>query len=142
MDDRYASAFNDVDLCLKVRAAGRSVVYSAQAEMYHFESLSYGRHYSEDEVARWEKDVALMRNTWHEVIADDPFHNPNLSLQRGHEWELAFPPRLGRNRTAEDKADIGISVCDHARGADDITLDQISTLGVKRSIEIKSSTLP
>jgi GT2 family glycosyltransferase len=96
MDSRYESAFNDVDLCLKARAAGWSVVFSAQAELIHYESLSYGQHYSDDEVHRWERDVALMRSRWSAVVADDPFHNPNLSLQRGHEWELAFPPRAAR----------------------------------------------
>jgi GT2 family glycosyltransferase len=96
MDRTYESAFNDVDLCLKARAAGWSIVFSAQAELIHYESLSYGQHYSDDEVHRWERDVALMRSRWSAVVADDPFHNPNLSLQRGYEWELAFPPRAAR----------------------------------------------
>ena len=93
MDERFASAFNDVDLCLKAGAAGRSVIYSAQTELYHYESLSFVQHYTDAEEERWTRDVTLMRERWHEVVANDRFHNPNLSVQRGHEWELAFPPR-------------------------------------------------
>ena len=95
MDERYASAFNDIDFCLKAGAAGRSVIFSAHAELYHYESMSFGQHYTRAEVERWAKDVALMRDRWRDVVTDDPFHNPNLSLQRGHEWEPAYPPRLG-----------------------------------------------
>lgn len=99
MDERYASAYNDVDLCLKAGAAGRTVIFSAQTALYHYESLSFVQHYTDAEVDRWARDVALMRTRWHDVVANDPFHNPNLSLQRGHEWLPGFPPRFDYLRT-------------------------------------------
>ena len=38
-------------------------------------------------------EAERMRTRWAGVIAEDPFHNPNLSLLVGCEWRPAFPPR-------------------------------------------------
>jgi len=94
LDPAYPSAFNDVDFSLRVREAGHSVVYAAQAELFHHESQTYGDHYAGDRQGFHEEEVARMRRRWPEVIAADPFHNPNLSLTNGHEWDFAFPPRV------------------------------------------------
>lgn len=48
-DERYPVTFGDVDLCLRVRAAGLHVAVTPHARLYHFESLSRG--YSRDEPA-------------------------------------------------------------------------------------------
>ena len=36
-------AYNDVDLCLKIRAAGYRIVWTPYAELYHHESASRGK---------------------------------------------------------------------------------------------------
>ena len=41
-DERYEVAFNDVDLCLKMREKGYLVVYTPYAEFNHYESKSRG----------------------------------------------------------------------------------------------------
>ena len=92
LDERLASGFNDVDLCLRVRALGYSVVMAASVELVHHETISFGHHYAGDPAAEL-ADVRLMQQRWPDVIADDPYHNPNLSLQLTAEWELAVPPR-------------------------------------------------
>ena len=92
LDERLASGFNDVDLCLRVRALGYSVVMAASVELVHHETISFGHHYAGDAAAEL-ADVRLMQQRWPDVIADDPYHNPNLSLQLTAEWELAIPPR-------------------------------------------------
>jgi GT2 family glycosyltransferase len=39
-DERLRVAYNDVDICLRIRQAGLEVVYTPHAELYHFESAS------------------------------------------------------------------------------------------------------
>jgi GT2 family glycosyltransferase len=95
LDERFASAYNDVDLCLRIREAGHGIVWSAQAELWHHETVSFGKHYADGDKPLAERDIAMMRERWSGWCAADPFHNPNLSLEMQSEWELAFPPRLG-----------------------------------------------
>jgi GT2 family glycosyltransferase len=95
MDTTFRSAFNDADLCLKAGALGRSVVLAAGAELTHAESTSFRRHYAGADATRQSDDATVMLDRWAAVVADDPFHSPNLSLQRGHEALPAFPPRPG-----------------------------------------------
>jgi GT2 family glycosyltransferase len=110
MDVTYPSAFNDVDLCLKVREFGYAVILCATTELIHFESLSFGSHYTGDNaVARQARDIRRMMARWPAVYAADPFHNPNLSLMPGSEWALAFPPRVGKPPLDKDPSRHAIS---------------------------------
>ena len=100
LDEGYPSAFNDVDLCLRVRELGHRVVLAATAVLVHHESHTYGVHYAGERAAFEDAEVARMRSRWRRVIADDPYYNPNLDLDPEREWQLAFPPRhlaLSRN---------------------------------------------
>jgi O-antigen biosynthesis protein len=86
-------AFNDVDLCLRIRQHGYRIVYTPYAELYHAESASRGL---EDTVAksdRFEAEIKYMHDTWGDALLKDPAYNPNLSLASGG-FTLAFPPRL------------------------------------------------
>jgi hypothetical protein len=96
LDESYAIAFNDVDFCLRLREKGWSIVFSAAAELRHYESVSLGYHFSGERAALEEIEVARMRQRWRSVCAADPFHNPNLLLMPGREWNIAFPPRVER----------------------------------------------
>ncbi|MGH7154422.1 MAG: glycosyltransferase [Acetobacteraceae bacterium] len=100
LDESFASAFNDVDFCLRARAAGQGVVLAAEAELIHHESLSYGRHYTPAEAARAAADRARMLARWGAWCAEDPFHNPNLSRHAGGLWHPAFPPRVTQTASA------------------------------------------
>jgi GT2 family glycosyltransferase len=72
-DEDLRVAFNDVDFCLRLRARGQLVVWTPFATLLHFESASRkALHPPEDE--------ALMRDRWATAIADDPYYNPNLTL--------------------------------------------------------------
>lgn len=97
MDESFPIAFNDVDFCLRLRAAGHRVIYCGDAKLIHYESLSLGHHFSGERASLERLEVGRMRRRWWEAVANDPFHNPNLSLQRGQEWQLAFPPRVRLN---------------------------------------------
>ena len=96
MDERFAVALNDVDLCLRLRAAGRLVVQANGAVLHHYESLSLGRHYSGARAALEATEVGLLRRLWGPVLAADPCYSPNLSLEAGREWTPAWPPRVTR----------------------------------------------
>lgn len=71
-DERLAIDFNDIDYCLRLRAAGLRIVYTPYAELYHLESGTNGAR-------TWDPaEVALMRERWADVFARDPYYNPNL----------------------------------------------------------------
>lgn len=71
-------AFNDVDLCLKVREAGYRNVWTPYAELYHLESVSRGSEDSPEKVRRFKSEIAYMKKRWQ--LAPDPYYSPNLTL--------------------------------------------------------------
>jgi GT2 family glycosyltransferase len=105
LDEAYPSAFNDIDLCMKVRAAGRGVVYAGSVALTHHELQTYVSHYAGRGAPQLAADVARFRRMWVHVIEADPFHNPNLALTRGAEWDPAFPPRISRWRARDQGSD-------------------------------------
>ena len=75
-------AFNDVDFCLKVQAAGYRNLWTPYAELYHYESISRGAEDNPEKVARFNTEVDYMKNTWATDKKSDPCYSPNLSLER------------------------------------------------------------
>ena len=75
-DERFGVVFGDIDLCLRLRERGYSVIYTPYATLIHHESASRAAlHPLEDEkymIAQWE----------HEFVKGDPFYNRNLTLLR------------------------------------------------------------
>jgi hypothetical protein len=96
-EERLAVAFNDVDLCLKIRESGRSVVWTPYSLLYHHESLSRGSDMAPSKIARFTAEVNWMREYWGAKLDCDPAYNPNLSLQGG-DFGLAWPPRKTRQQ--------------------------------------------
>lgn len=82
-NEDLAIAFNDVDLCLKIRQRGYLIVYSPYAQLYHYESTSRGYENTPEKQVRFFKEVTLIREQWGVVIdSGDPYYNPNLTLER------------------------------------------------------------
>lgn len=75
-----AVAYNDVDLCLKVREAGYRNLWTPHAELYHHESVSRGADDTPKKRARWLAECDYMRRTWGPHLDHDPAYNPNLTL--------------------------------------------------------------
>ena len=73
-------AFNDVDFCLKVREAGYRNLWTPYAELYHHESVSRGAEDNPEKQARFQAEIAYMRETWGAELDNDPAYNPNLTL--------------------------------------------------------------
>lgn len=83
MTEEFTVAYNDVDYCLKAEKAGKSVVYDAYAELYHYESKSRGYEDSAEKRARLDQEMALLQERWSERLKRDPYYNDNLSMKRG-----------------------------------------------------------
>lgn len=79
-EEKLKIAFNDIDLCLKIRNTGRMIVYTPYAELIHHESKSRGHEDSPEKVKRFNSEVDVMTSRWREVLANDPYYNPRLSL--------------------------------------------------------------
>jgi GT2 family glycosyltransferase len=75
-------AFNDVDFCLKVQAAGYRNLWTPYAELYHYESISRGIEDNPAKLARFNKEADYMKETWGTDRKVDPFYSPNLTLTR------------------------------------------------------------
>ncbi len=83
LDEAFAVSLNDVDLCVRAWKAGYVNVFTPFAELYHYESASRGSDGSGENAARYEKESALFRERWKELLAKgDPYYNPNFSLDR------------------------------------------------------------
>lgn len=80
-DEAYAVAFNDVDYCLKVIEQGELVVYCAEVEFFHDESLSRGAdNQDEEKQARASQERALLQERWGAYYKKgDPYLNPNYA---------------------------------------------------------------
>lgn len=85
-------AFNDIDFCLKVRAAGHRNLWTPFAEFYHHESVSRGAEDTPEKHERFRAEVEYMLKRWPAEIRHDPAYNPNLTLEHT-DFSLAAPPR-------------------------------------------------
>lgn len=82
-DEKYAVAFNDVDLCMKIRRAGYLIVYNPHAELNHYESKSRGYEDTEEKIKRFNSEIDLFQSRWGDFLEKgDPYYNPNLTLDR------------------------------------------------------------
>lgn len=83
LDEQIAVAFNDVDLCLRIRAAGYRNIWTPFAELIHHESASRGYEDNPEKIARFQREVRFMQDRWGPVLHADPYYNPNLSMRAG-----------------------------------------------------------
>ena len=86
-------AFNDIDLCLKVRSAGYRILVDPQITLTHKESKTRGSDASGPNRDRLDREAALMHERWPDALANDPYWSPNLSLMRS-DFAFAYPPRV------------------------------------------------
>ena len=94
-DEALPVAFNDVDFCLRVREQGYRNLWTPYAELYHVESATRGYDTTPQQIANFEQDKRFMQERWGAALLNDPYHNPNLTLDR-EDMGLAFPPRVGK----------------------------------------------
>ena len=84
-EEKLTVAFNDVDLCLRIREKGYLIVYDAYVSMYHFESKTRGAEDTEEKARRFYSEIEFMRSRWEKLLKDgDPCYNPNLTLSKAN----------------------------------------------------------
>ncbi|WP_165364144.1 MULTISPECIES: glycosyltransferase [Rhodoplanes] len=93
-DETLAIAFNDVDLCIRVREAGWRILWTPDVWFYHHESATIGPH-NADRQQDFDREARQVRERWAAVLSHDPAYNPNLSITSQH-FAPAFPPRIAR----------------------------------------------
>lgn len=82
LDEGFKIAFNDVDICMRIRKSGRLVVWTPYAELYHYESESRGYEDTPEKQARFESEVQKFKARWGaDLEKGDPYYNPNLTLE-------------------------------------------------------------
>ena len=81
LDERLRIAFNDVDFCLRIRAAGYYNVYLPHVQLYHHESKSRGAEDTPEKTERFLGEQLLMHERWQTDERSDPFYNRNLTLE-------------------------------------------------------------
>ena len=92
-DVALPTAFNDVDFCIRLRRAGMRIIWTPTAQMYHYESLTFGAHDSAGRAGQFDHDIDAMRSRWRDILDNDPSYNPNLSLDSKRQFQLTAPPR-------------------------------------------------
>jgi len=80
--DNLKIAFNDIDLCLKVKEAGYRNIWTPYAELYHHESASRGYEDTPEKIERFQNEISFMINKWGKKLVNDPYYNPNLTLKK------------------------------------------------------------
>ena len=88
-------AFNDVDFCLKVHAAGYRNLWTPYAQLYHHESISRGYEDNPEKQARFKREIDYMVSTWQTDKLQDPYYNPNLTL-RSENFSIDMISRVKR----------------------------------------------
>jgi GT2 family glycosyltransferase len=86
-------AYNDVDFCLRVQELGYRNVWTPFAELYHHESGSRPSDHSRERIDDYKAEVTYLKARWEHVIRQDPYYNPNLTIE-SEDFSLAFPPRV------------------------------------------------
>jgi glycosyltransferase involved in cell wall biosynthesis len=89
-------AFNDVDLCCKLIAAGYRNLWTPHAEFYHHESATRGVEDTPEKKARFQSEIDYMMNPWGSLLMSDPAYNPNLTLV-GEDFSPAYLSRATKS---------------------------------------------
>jgi GT2 family glycosyltransferase len=95
-EENLGIAFNDVDLCLKIRAKGYRIIFTPFAQLYHHESFSRGDDNHPGKIDRFMKENNFMLEKWKYILKNDPAYSPNLTLER-EDCSLAWPPGISNS---------------------------------------------
>lgn len=94
--EKLSVAFNDVDLCLKVRKNHKLIVYDPYVQLYHMESKTRGVEDNKEKVRRFQEEIEYMRCQWIDILKKgDPYYNKNLSLTK---WNYSLRPLPGMTK--------------------------------------------
>ena len=94
-DEQFVVAYNDVDLCLKIREKGYINLFTPFAELYHYESKTRGYEETPEKIKRFEGEQKKWLSKWDAKYPYDPLYSKNLT----NEFE---DYSINPNRTRDD----------------------------------------
>lgn len=94
--EHFSVDFNDVDLCLRLNAAGYRTLLVPSAILHHREAASRVRSQTAEE--RHRREVASLKKRWGPLLAQDPHYHP------GFDPNLSTHARLRRGWTGRESA--------------------------------------
>ena len=91
-DENFAVVFNDVDLCLRLQAAGGSIIVTPHPTIIHHESVSRGKDLEGEAWIRHQRESGLLRKNHAALYAQgDPLTSHHLH-HHSNRYEPAPPP--------------------------------------------------
>ncbi len=88
-EDKLAVAFNDVDLCLKIRLAGYKVIWTPEFLAEHHESLSRGADDTNPiKESRFFHEMQTMIERYGILLQTDPYYSKHFSLEMRPFYDL------------------------------------------------------
>lgn len=97
LDESFEVAFNDVDMCMRIRKAGYLICWTPFAELYHYESISRGTDEAPEKRKRFLSEVSRFQSRWKkELAAGDPYYNKNLTLLR-EDFSMKTPEEFNQD---------------------------------------------
>ena len=88
-DENFRVAFNDIAFCCALHMLGKRNVYVADALFIHLESKTRGCDDTKEKQLLVKYEGAMLAALFEELIGDDPFYSPNLSLSSPYQLESA-----------------------------------------------------
>lgn len=77
----FPVAFNDVDLCLKLREKGLKNIWTPHAKLWHFESASRGKEDNPIKAARAYRETQNLKKKWGDILLKDPYKPSSLDTE-------------------------------------------------------------
>ena len=81
MDENFAVAYNDIDLCLRLRNAGYVNVWTPYAELYHMESKTRTIDLSQKQIETATREVRLFSEKYNGMIRNGDPYGPPISAE-------------------------------------------------------------
>lgn len=83
LDENFKVAFNDIDLCMKIRSLEKLIIWTPYVEMYHYESKSRGSEDTPEKINRFQSEINRFKEKWGYILEKgDPYYNINLTLEK------------------------------------------------------------
>ncbi|MEM2690118.1 MAG: glycosyltransferase family 2 protein [Nitrososphaerota archaeon] len=89
-DEQLATAFYDVDLCLRIREQGYRIIWTPFAKLIHHAVCERQNNINNEQ---YKQEIVFLKERWGDILLNDPAYNPNLTLNQ-EDSSLAFPPRI------------------------------------------------
>src|SRR3546814_15247948 len=91
LDEGLRVAFNDIDLCLRIREMGYRNLWTPFAELYHYASATRGYENTPEKIERLKRAESFRKDRLKDARDADPSHTPNSTLH-STPFPLAKPP--------------------------------------------------